>query len=154
MDLAPMILLLNQVERRGDGGCYLSELYGSLSIIKESKTQYTAAIQKNFTPAHYANLMIQAFSLLLIYLWETDDPGLMEAHAFELRIAWAMLLSTIASLAAIIADLNTPISNIITMVRKHNIDMKELMEFTLAKDLDWTVEKADIFSPAEKAKQV
>lgn len=77
-------------------------------------------LQKHFTIAHYVNLTLQATALLLIYLWETDDAQsqLLVSHAFELRVAWAMLLSTMASLAAIIADLSTPLSNIIAMIRQ------------------------------------
>ena len=37
---------------------------------------------------------------------------------------------------AIIIDLSTPVSNIITMIRKYKVDMDEMIYFALAKDLD------------------
>jgi hypothetical protein len=60
----------------------------------------------------------------------------LEAHTFELRVAFALLMSTMAWIAAIIIDLSTPISNIITMIKKYDVDMDELIYFGLAKDLE------------------
>lgn len=135
--LTPLLLLLRQAQQNFayEDAPYMSELYASCARLKDTWTKYSSAYQRNFTPAHYANLMAQAMTLLLIYLWETDDTSLLQAHEFELRVAWSILLSTMASLAAIIVDLSTPISNIITMVRKYNVDMDEMISYTLAKDL-------------------
>ncbi|CAB9525946.1 expressed unknown protein [Seminavis robusta] len=88
-------------------GLVLGELYAAIANLKQHKIEFMAAVQKNFTPAHYANLLTQAFALLIIYLWETDNVALIEAHPFELRAAWAILMSTMASLVAVIIDLNT-----------------------------------------------
>ena len=93
LDLNPMLLTLHAVEQTHGGSTYLGELYGSVNTLKDINVQLIAAIQKNFTPAHYANLLAQATALLMIYLWETDDASLVQAHAFELRAAWAILSS-------------------------------------------------------------
>lgn len=137
--LTPVLLILHQVGRDPKAnGPYLGELYTSLANLKQIWVDFSAATQKNFTPAHYVNLMSQAVALLLIYLWETDDADLLETHTFELRVAFAMLMLTMASIAAIIIDLSTPISNIITMVRNYNLDMDEILYFGLAKDMNET----------------
>ena len=134
-DINPLLLTLHEVSQY-DNGPYVSELYVSLRNLKQIWIDYVAAVQKSFTPAHYINLGLQATTLLIILLWETDDTALLEAHPFELRVAWTLLLSTLASLWAIIGDLNTPVSNIITMIRKHQVDMDEMIYFGLAQDLD------------------
>jgi hypothetical protein len=135
-DLNPLLLTLLEVSQH-DNGPYIAELYVSLRNLKQIWIDYVAAVQKSFTFAHYINLALQATTLLIIYLWETDDTALLEAHPFEIRVAWTLLLSTIASLWAIIGDLNTPISNIISMIRKHQVDMDEMIYFGLAQDLDF-----------------
>ena len=137
VNLTPLLLVLQRAQKNPnfENGPYFGELYASVGNLKNTWTRFVAATQRQFTPAHYTNLMAQATVLLMIYLWETDDPGLIQSHLFELRVAWAMLLSTMASLAAIIVDLSTPISNIITMVRKYNIGMEEMIYFGLAKDM-------------------
>jgi hypothetical protein len=137
LELTPVLLVLHRVARNPENnGPYLSELYSSLGNLKQIWIDFVAATQKEFTPAHYANLLSQAVALLVIYLWETDDAALLEAHTFELRVAFALLMSTMAWIAAIIIDLSTPISNIITMIRKYDVDMDEMIYFGLAKDLD------------------
>jgi hypothetical protein len=137
LQLTPVLLVLHGVARNPENnGPYLSELYSSLGNLKQIWIDFVAATQKEFTPAHYANLLSQAVALLVIYLWETDDAALLEAHTFELRVAFALLMSTMAWIAAIIIDLSTPISNIITMIRKYDVDMDEMIYFGLAKDLD------------------
>ncbi|KAG7356150.1 DUF4239 domain containing protein [Nitzschia inconspicua] len=137
MNLNPVMLILHNVARNQDNdGPYLAELYASMANIKQIWIDFVAATQKQFTPGHYANLLSQAVALLVIYLWETDDATLLEAHTFELRVAFALLMTTMAWIAAIIIDLSTPISNIITMIKKYGLDMDEMIAFGLAKDMD------------------
>ena len=149
VNLAPLLLVLQKAQHNPNfsDGPYFGELYASVGRLKDIWTKFVAATQRNFTPAHYANLLSQALALLLIYLWETDDASLLAAHAFELRVAWAMLFSTMASLAAIIVDLSTPISNIITMIRKYDVDMIEMIQYGLAKDMP--VEQAKLQAQSE-----
>jgi hypothetical protein len=135
VDLNPVLLSLHDVSRY-DTGPYVTELYQSIGNLKRIWIDYVAAVQQSFTAAHYINLALQATTLLIIYLWETDDPALLDAHPFEIRVAWTLLVSTMASLWAIIGDLNTPTSNIITMVRKYQVDMDEMIYYGLAQDLD------------------
>lgn len=150
VNLTPLLLVLHQAQQNPDfrDGPYFGELYVSIGKVKDVRTKFVSATQRNFTPAHYFNLLTQALALLLIYLWETDEAVLLESHVFELRVSWAMLLATMAALLTIIVDLSNPISNIITMVRKYNVGMDEMITFGLAKDLP--AEKANLLQQSEK----
>ncbi|KAL3902752.1 MAG: hypothetical protein SGILL_010711 [Bacillariaceae sp.] len=137
LNLSALMLVFHRVSRNPEyNGPYMGELYASVANLKQIWVDFVAAQQRQFTPAHYGNLMSQAVALMTIYLWETDDAGLLEAHTFELRVAFALLMATMAWIAAIIIDLSTPISNIIAMVQKYGVDMDEMINFGVARDLE------------------
>ncbi|KAL3917081.1 MAG: hypothetical protein SGILL_004881 [Bacillariaceae sp.] len=137
LSLSTILVICHRVGRKPEhSGPYLGELYASVATLKEIWNDFVAAQQRNFTPAHYANLISQASALMIIYLWETDDPCLLEDHTFELRVAFALLMATMAWISAIIIDLSTPTSNIISMVKKYDVDMDEMIYFGLARDLE------------------
>lgn len=88
----------------------LSEVYSSVTKLRDHRHERITALQTYFPPLHYAVLVVLALSECVAFLMETNQEILVFLNAFQLRILWSMLTSTFVACFALFSDLNTPFS--------------------------------------------
>jgi len=67
-----------------------------------------SALQTSFPRLHYSVLALLAFSIGVCFLLETDQDLLNYLNAVQVKILYAMLVGTYASIAVICIDLTDP----------------------------------------------
>ena len=88
----------------------LSEVYSSVTKLRDHRHERITALQTYFPPLHYAVLGVLALSECVAFLMETNQEILVFLNAFQLRILWSMLTSTFVACFALFSDLNSPFS--------------------------------------------
>jgi hypothetical protein len=88
----------------------LSEVYSSVTKLRDHRHNRITALQSYFPPLHYAVLGVLALSECIAFLMETNQEILVFLNAFQLRILWSMLTSTFVACFALFSDLNSPFS--------------------------------------------
>lgn len=88
----------------------LSEVFSSVTKLRDHRHERITALQTYFPPLHYAVLGVLAFSECVAFLMETNQEILVFLNAFQLRILWSMLTSTFVACFALFSDLGTPFS--------------------------------------------
>jgi len=112
-------------------GSLVDELYGGLSRLKSLRAEYIAALQTQFAPLHYGNIAVLIFTLLFVFLLETDVAALQFLLDFQLSICFGLLVGSFTMLGVIIADLATPFSGVFSAMSSSNIDMDRLVAYAM-----------------------
>lgn len=115
-ELNGLISLLNRHVREQDQqqttetipSYILSEVYSSVTKLRDHRHERITALQSYFPPLHYAVLGVLALSECVAFLMETNQEILVFLNAFQLRILWSMLTSTFVACFALFSDLNSP----------------------------------------------
>lgn len=88
----------------------LSEVFSSVSKLRDHRHERITALQCYFPPLHYAVLGVLALSECAAFLMETNQDVLVFLNAFQLRILWSMLTSTFVACFVLFSDLGSPFS--------------------------------------------
>jgi len=103
-----LLLLCNKYAQEPDCNGILWEVYAGLSGMKTLRADFRSTLNMSFSPAHYANMVALACTILFVFLLETDQDAMQFLLGFQLSICWALLVGTYSLLAVVIYDLSTP----------------------------------------------
>ena len=131
----------------------LSEVYNAVTRFQDIRVNLITALQTQFSPAHYANMIVLAATLLLVFLLQTVDVAVVmdststatvsssvttatSAADFQLSLCWALLIGTYTLLGVVIYDLSTPWSGIFQTTPLLDLEDVELYALMIAEEQD------------------
>lgn len=113
--LTPIFLLLNRISDDVEtdksvrvSGNILAEGYELIRRINDQRTQLAVLLRPAFPTLHYANLVVLASCICLVFLVETDRDLIFFLAGFQLRLLWSILIGIFAMMASVIYDLESP----------------------------------------------
>jgi len=98
----------------------LGEAYDTINRMIRTRSRLISTDDSSFPIWHYGNLSVLAAAICIIFLVLTDRTALQFLGGFQLRMCWGMLIGTISMLAAVVYDLNTPLSGVFQITRSSN----------------------------------
>jgi hypothetical protein len=111
-EMDALLLLLNRLSREEPGvrpqGPVAGEVYAGIGQMVALRSDFRSNFQTVFSPAHYANMVALASTILFVFLLETDQDAMQYLLGFQLSICWSLLVGTYSLLAVVIYDLSTP----------------------------------------------
>jgi hypothetical protein len=134
-EMGSFLLMLNKLSQESNcPNIIVGEAYGSVSRMKDIRSEFIATLQTVFSAAHYANIVALASTILFVFLLETDQNAMQFLLGFELSICWALLIGTYALLGVVIYDLSTPFSGIFRSLQMTAEDMESVKAYAMAVD--------------------
>jgi hypothetical protein len=131
-EIEKLMTLLHDISSDVDAepnGRILDESYGTVKRIIDGRAEIAAVYDSQFPIWHYGNLILLASAICTIFFMLTDRPALVFLGAFQLRVAWSLLVCTISVMGCVIYDLNTPLDGVFQVVKES--DRQFLKEFAL-----------------------
>lgn len=117
-EMNALLLLLNRLSKEPDcPGGIVGEVYGALGQMVALRSEFRSSLETVFSPAHYANMVALAGTILFVFLLETDQDAMQYLLGFQLGICWALLIGTYSLLAVVIFDLATPFAGEFSILR-------------------------------------
>jgi hypothetical protein len=106
----------------------LDESYGTVNRIIALRSSMASVYDQQFPMWHYGNLGLLATTICVIFFIMTDRSALRFLGGFQLKLCWSMLVGTIAVMAIVIYDLNTPLKGVFQIVKEK--DRSYLIQYT------------------------
>jgi hypothetical protein len=86
----------------------VDEALGTVSSLNMHRSARLSALQAGFPPIHFAVLGTLGFSIITVFLMETDQETLAFLSAVQLKILFSILVGVFTSMAVLISDLQDP----------------------------------------------
>jgi hypothetical protein len=134
-EIRSLTLQLNSLSKEPDApGMILGRAFDCVTSVNEKRASLISALSTTFSPAHYVNMVLLAFSMLFVFLLQTDNTAMQFLLDFQLAIAWALLIGVFSILGVVIYDLDTPFSGIFSSARDANLMVDSLRVYTDRED--------------------